>query len=108
MKGDINKYLSGVKKNYEDYMNEADEYFKNALIYSSKNLHILNSVYLYTILSYAKFLISYIKDDREALNILNIALQHKDTKDVNENIVDQETVSYLKEIKKLAKSLSSS
>jgi hypothetical protein len=105
MKGDINKYLSGVKKNYEVYTNEADEYFKNALIYSSKNLHILNPVYLNTILSYSKFLISYLKDEREALNILNIPLQHKDTKELDENVVDQESIGYMKEIKKLAKSL---
>jgi hypothetical protein len=74
---------------------------------SSKNLNLFNAVYLNTLLSYAKFLLNFVKDETETINILNIVLQHKDTKSVAEGKIslDQETFGYFNEITKLVKSI---
>jgi hypothetical protein len=103
----LNKYLSQVEQENEKYQNLACEYYKEALLLCTKSLNLFTAVYLNTLLSYAKFLLNFMKDEGETINVLNIVLQHKDTKNVAEGKlpVDQETQSYFNEIIKLVKSL---
>lgn len=96
LKGDLYKYLSQVEKeeDYENFLNQSKNYFKEALSVGKKNLDTYNSVYLSTVMAYSKFLQHFLKEDTDALAVLNTVYKLEKTQEILDGLEQIETEAF--------------
>lgn len=102
LKGDMNKYLSQTdnQSEFDLYLTRANDYFKEAYELAKKYLDGGNKTFLETSLFYSKFLIDFMKNCEDALEILIATYDSQQLKEVIESR-DEGIMELINEIKTL-------